>query len=161
MFSISRKVRLRVVGYHPSLPDLSQVMVCQYPNCSLRSKSVIPRHMYNDSSTLPSPPQVTQSCQETKDFVTPTSSNQPLPLPLIHYPLTLVLALSLRSIRRVEQIVHITSHAASTGRWRRINPFEREPWTRQLPPAFIVARIIAATAIARVVAESTACGRFV
>lgn len=128
--------------YH--LPHASQFMVLTRPDCLFSSKIIRPETAFS--------PEIASLSKHL-----PTSLDQPLPLPLVHHPLTLVLALPLCSICRVEQIVHITSHAAPARRRRRINPLEREPRAGQLPPAFAVARVIAA-AIARVVAGSTACG---
>ena len=163
---------MKNVAYLSSTPgsgsNSSKILVAYY---QARSSS---QDIHSDSFTFafspppPPPPQITQPCRGTDKHVVvptntsiiPTSSNQPLPLPLIHHPLTLVLALPFCSIGGIQQVVHITSHAAPASRRRRVNPLKRESRSGQLPSTFGVVRVVAA-AIARVVAGSTACGRLV
>lgn len=68
-------------------------------------------------------------------------SEQPLPLPLLHRPIAIVLAFPLSSIRRVEQIVHIARHTAPASRRRSIDSLEGESRARQLPTRVVAVRI--------------------
>ena len=86
-----------------------------------------------------------------------TNLKQSLPLPLIHRSLAFILALPLRRIRRVKQVVHIASHTAPAGRRCRINALEGESRAGQLP-AGLVAICVTAAAEASSKARSTTAG---
>ena len=70
---------------------------------------------------------------------------QPLSLPLVRRPLALIFAFPLCCVGRIEQVVHIASHAAPACGRRRINALERESRPGQLPAGLIAIRIAAAT----------------
>lgn len=86
-----------------------------------------------------------------------TNLKQSLPLPLIHRSLAFILALPLRRICRVKQVVHIASHTAPAGRRCRINALEGESRAGQLP-ARLVAICVTAAAKASSEARSTTAG---
>ena len=87
-----------------------------------------------------------------------TNLKQSLPLPLIHRPLTLIFTLPLRRIRRIKQVVYITSHAAPARRRRRIDALEGESRARQLPAGLVAVCVSTATE-ASSEARSTTAGR--
>jgi len=150
-------------AFDSSSPQTSSQCIVSRPNSDhgiSRSRLFIAEHEQSSQDIYSVFFRVAFSSKSHPTDHVPTSSNQPLPLPLIHQSLALIFTLPFCSVCRVEQIVDIASHTAPASWWRRVNPLEREPCAGQLPPTFVVVGVVAA-AIACVVAGSTACGRFV